>query len=84
MVRLALHVPDPVAAQLLLELRRPAPGRVLPPLVHLTELRTALDQAYQAAGQTPPTYTDSAVVAGLTVIKAIHLNELRTAVRALG
>ncbi len=29
----ALHVPDPLATELLLELRRPAPGGVLPPLV---------------------------------------------------
>ena len=48
--------------------------------VHLTELRTALNQAYQAAGQVAPTYTDPT---GLSVIKAIHLNELRAAVRAL-
>jgi hypothetical protein len=46
--------------------------------VHVTDLRTALSQAYVAAGQTPPTYTDPT---GLTVTKAIHLNELRTAVR---
>jgi uncharacterized protein DUF4082/Big-like domain-containing protein/fibronectin type III domain protein len=50
---------------------------------HLTELRTALNQVYQAAGQTAPTYTDATVVARGTVIKAIHLDELRSAVRAL-
>lgn len=33
MVRTALHVPDAVASQLLLEFGRAAPGRVLPPLV---------------------------------------------------
>jgi hypothetical protein len=33
MMRPALHVPDAIAAQLLLEVRRAAPGRVLPPLV---------------------------------------------------
>ena len=47
--------------------------------LHLTEMRTALNQAYQAVGRTAPTYTDATV----TVIKAIHLNELRTAVRGL-
>jgi len=52
------------------------PARV----VHLAELRTALNQAYQAAGRTAPTYTDPAE---LSIIKAIHLNELRAAVRAL-
>jgi hypothetical protein len=51
--------------------------------VHLTELRVALNQAYQAASRPVPTYTDAAVAAGVTVIKAIHLNELRAAVRAL-
>ena len=42
-----------------------------------------LGEAYQATGRTPPTYTDPAVAAGLTIIQALHLNELRTAVRAL-
>jgi hypothetical protein len=51
--------------------------------VHLDELRTALNQAYQAAGISPPAYIDSAIVAGQTVIKASHVSELRTAVRAL-
>ena len=51
--------------------------------MHLVELRTALNEAYQAAGRTLPTYTDLTLVAGVTVIKALHLNELRTAVRAL-
>ncbi|PYM70781.1 MAG: hypothetical protein DME03_20605, partial [Candidatus Rokuibacteriota bacterium] len=49
-------------------------------VVHLTELRTALSQAYQAAGRAAPTYTDPTE---LGVIKAIHLSELRAAVRAL-
>ena len=51
-------------------------------VIHVTELRTALNQAYQAAGRTLPTYTDSTVVTGVTIIKAVQLNELRTAVRA--
>jgi hypothetical protein len=51
-------------------------------VIHLTELRTALNQAYQAAGRTVPTYTDPSPVAGATLIKAIHLNQLRSAVRA--
>jgi len=50
--------------------------------IHLTELRTALNDAYRAVGRTPPTYTDSTAVAGL-IIKAVHLNELRAGVRAL-
>jgi hypothetical protein len=59
------------------------PGRTAVEAVHLLELQTALDQAYQAAGRTPPTYSDPTVVAGLTIISAIQLNELRTTVRAL-
>jgi hypothetical protein len=50
--------------------------------INLTELRTALNDAYLAVRRTPPTYTDPIGVAGL-VIKAIHLNELRAGVRAL-
>ena len=52
-------------------------------VAHLIELRTALNQAYEAVRRTVPTYTDLSVLAGLTIIKAIHLDELRTAVRAL-
>ena len=49
--------------------------------IHLTELRTALnDDAYLAVGRTPPTYTDSTAEGGL-IIKAIHLNELCSSVR---
>jgi hypothetical protein len=48
----------------------------------LTELRTALGQAYQAAGRTLPTYTDPTVAPGLAVIQASHLNELRNEFRA--
>jgi len=51
--------------------------------VHVTELRRALNEAYQAVGGTAPTYTDPTVASGLTVIKAVHLNELRAAVRGL-
>ena len=50
--------------------------------IHLAELRIALNDAYRAIGRTPPTYTDPIVAAGL-IIKAIHLNELRSGVRAL-
>jgi len=49
--------------------------------IHLTELRTALDDAYRAVGWTLPAYTDSTVVAAM-IIKAVHLNELRSSVRA--
>jgi hypothetical protein len=43
---------------------------------HITELRTALQQAYLALGFALPTFTDTSVVAGTTVVKALHLNEM--------
>ena len=50
----------------------------------MTEMRTALRAAYVAAGRTVmPTYTDSAIVAGVTQIKAAHVTELRAAVVTL-
>jgi len=52
-------------------------------VVHLVDLRTALTQAYVSAGRIPPTYSDPSVVGGATIIKAIHLSELRIAVGAL-
>ncbi len=50
---------------------RPSPGIIIVSVVHLTELRVALNEAYQAANQTPRTYTGPAVAAGFTVIQAI-------------
>jgi hypothetical protein len=49
---------------------------------HLLDLRTALAQAYIAAGRTPPSYTDPGLGAGLT-IRTAHIAELRAAVAAL-
>jgi hypothetical protein len=49
---------------------------------HITDLRTALAQAYLAFGQTPPTYTDPGLGAG-TTIKAVHIAELRAALTAI-
>jgi hypothetical protein len=49
----------------------------------LQELRTALEQAYKAAGRSPPSpYTDPNLTAG-TLIRAVHITELRTFVRQL-
>lgn len=50
--------------------------------LHLQELRTALGQAYGAAGRSQPAYTDSAPLNGVFV-KAVHIAELRTAVVGL-
>ena len=49
----------------------------------MTELRTALDQAYAAAGLPRPAYTDARVSPRSTVIRAAHVMELRAAVLAL-
>ena len=49
--------------------------------VHVTELRTALAQAYPAG--LSPVFTDPTIVAGVTLIKAAHLSELRSAVSTL-
>jgi hypothetical protein len=51
--------------------------------VHLQEMRTAVSEAYLRAGRTAPTFTDATLSAGVTLIRASHLNELRTAVRSL-
>lgn len=55
MVRAALHVLDPVATQLRLELRRPTPRRVLPSLIgenlpRRPVLRDAVGQGLQHQG----------------------------------
>lgn len=49
---------------------------------HLNEMRAALDQAYAAAWRTSPVFSDSPLQAG-AVIKAVHVQELREAVRGL-
>ena len=49
----------------------------------MTELRAALAEAYAAAGRAAPDYSDPVVTAGVTVIRAAHLMELRAAVAAL-
>ena len=50
---------------------------------HVTDLRTALQQAYTSAGDPSPTFTEPSLVPGNTVIKAVHLHELRDAVIVL-
>ena len=52
-------------------------------LVHLLDLRSALAEAYAAAGRTVPSWTNAAPVAGVTPLRGSHLMELRAAVLAL-
>ena len=51
--------------------------------IHFLELRSALLDAYTAAGQTAPTFTDSSLTPQLTFVKAVHLNQLCAAVAVL-
>ena len=51
--------------------------------IHLTELRDALGETYDATGRSRPTYTDPIVTVGMTAIKAVHVVELRNAIVAL-
>ena len=51
--------------------------------LHITQLRLALDQAYVACFVAAPTYTDATLTAGTTAIKAVHIEQLRAAVKAL-
>jgi hypothetical protein len=48
---------------------------------HLTELRTAIDQARAALGQPALPHTDTTLTPGSTLIRAIHFEELRAAMR---
>jgi hypothetical protein len=52
-------------------------------MTHITELRAALAPVFTAKGLPPPSYTDATIVAGTTVIKRVHVTELRTAVRSV-
>jgi hypothetical protein len=51
--------------------------------VHVTQLRTALQEAYTAAGRSPLIFTDSPLVAGITIIRGLHFKDLRDAVFVL-
>lgn len=49
---------------------------------HILDLRTALSEAYAVAAVTPPAYTDPGLGVG-TMIKGVHIAQLRSAVVAL-
>lgn len=51
--------------------------------VHVMELRTALNDVYAAAGRSVPTYTHATVTSSTTLITAVDIAELRTAILAL-
>ncbi len=49
--------------------------------IDLMELRTAVDQARSTLGLPAVTYTDATAVAGSTIVKAVHLQQLRVALQ---
>jgi uncharacterized repeat protein (TIGR03803 family) len=51
--------------------------------VDITDLRTALSQAYSACGLTPPTYSTDPTLSIGTPIRAAHISEFRTALVAI-
>jgi hypothetical protein len=53
-------------------------GVTLVKATHLSELRTAVNQARARAGKSPAAWTDDPAQANVTAIKAVHLTELRT------
>src|SRR5205807_778182 len=53
-------------------------GTTVVKAVHLTELRTAVNQARAHAGLSAATWTDDPVQATVTPIKVVHITELRT------
>jgi hypothetical protein len=59
-----------------------APGVTPVKSVHVTELRTALAAVFTAGGLTPPAYTDPGLAPG-ALVRAVHVTELRAAVRNL-
>lgn len=48
-------------------------------VVHITELRDAINNRRAAFGLAPATWTDSTLTAGTTVVQAVHITEMRTA-----
>ena len=57
-------------------------GGVVARAIHVSEMRTALQQAYSSAGWAPPVFAET-LSPGITVVKAAHVAELRRAVLTL-
>ncbi|HUP50383.1 MAG TPA: hypothetical protein VNA04_16530, partial [Thermoanaerobaculia bacterium] len=49
--------------------------------IHLIDLRDAINQARSTMSLSAASYTDSTITAGSTIIKAVHINDLRNAVK---
>jgi hypothetical protein len=48
---------------------------------HVTQLRSALDAARSNIGLPALSYTDSTIMAGVTQLKAAHVQEIRAGVK---
>jgi hypothetical protein len=55
------------------------PDGLLIKRIHLTEIRDKFDRVRWFFGMPPIAYTDPAITAGVTKVKAAHINQLRTA-----
>jgi Fibronectin type III domain len=49
--------------------------------IHVQELRDSINQALQALGFSTPAFTDATLTAGTSVIKKLHIEELRLRVK---
>jgi len=58
-----------------------APQGVVIQAVHINELRSNLDQARSLLGLSTGSYTDPTLATGVTVVKAVHVQELRDRVK---
>ena len=50
---------------------------------HLVELRSAVSEVYTARGVSAPAWSDATITPAVTVVRAVHITELRAAVLAL-
>ena len=55
------------------------PGLTIVKGLHVSELRSAIDDARARRGLAAYAWTDAVLTAGLTAVRAVHLIELRTA-----
>ena len=59
------------------------PGVTAARAVHVTELRTLINNLYSSYGFSAPTWTNPTIVPGQTTIRATHITEMRNAISAL-